>query len=153
MIGLLFLAQVMVETLDTRPQAAVPATAFQCSFTRASEDGKPGAPFDLSATIPPAPKGHQPNDYFSFVLGSGDGSPLAGPARANPIHSSDWFRDYQITRRVGTANYVINVKLRREGSSVGYITVYDGGWGEEPFRFDAVGLCTADFEPKTESGQ
>jgi hypothetical protein len=153
MIGTLLMAQVMVETLDTRPQADVPATAFECSFTRAGEGGAPGEQFDLSGTIPLAPKGHQPNDYFPFVLGSADGSPLAGRANANPMYSSDWFRDYQITRRVGTASYVINLKLRREGNSVGYVTVYDGGWGEEPFRFDAAGLCTADFEPKTDTGQ
>jgi hypothetical protein len=153
MIATLLMAQAMIETLDTRPQPAVPATAFRCSFTRAGEDGQPGQQFDLSGAIPPAPKGHQPNDYFSLVLGSSDGPPLAGPASANPIRSSDWFRDYQITRRVGTANYVINLRLRREGSSVGHVTVYDGGWGEEPFRYDAAGLCTAEFEPKPETGQ
>jgi hypothetical protein len=153
MIELLFLAQAVMETLDTRPQPAVPATAFRCSFVGAAKDGTADSRFDLFGTIPVAPRGHQPNDSFPLMLGSADGSPLAGRANANPMYASDWFRDYQIMRSVGTANYVINLKLRSEGQSVAYVTAYDGGWGEEPFRYDAVGLCAADFAPKTEAGQ
>jgi hypothetical protein len=158
MIELLLLAQATIETLDTRPQPAVPATAFRCSFVRAKADGSGTENFDLYGTIPPAPQGHQPNDYFPLALGSSTGDPLAGPASANPLNSYDWFRDYQITRRVGTASYVINLKLRREGQSVAHVTVYDDNWNTgrkgdtfEPYRYYAVGLCAADLAPKEQA--
>jgi hypothetical protein len=153
-IELLLLAQVMVETLDERPQRAIPATAFRCNFARSGPDGTTSENFDLYGTIPLAPEGHKPNDYFPFAMGSSTGDPLAGNASANPLRSSDWFREYQITRGVGTASYVINLKLRREGQSVAHVTVYDDSWNAgregsafEPYRYYAVGLCGANFNP------
>lgn len=154
MIEALLLAQATVQTLDTRPQPAVPATAFRCSFVRMSPDGTKSENFDLYGTIPLAPEGHQPNVYFPLALGSSSGDPLAGRASANPGHSSDWFREYQITRRIDTGSYVINLKLRREGQSVAHVTVYDDSWNRgrdntafEPYRYYAVGLCGANFTP------
>lgn len=152
MIAALLFAQVMVETLDTRPQPAVPATAFRCTFIRAGQNEGAVTQFDLYGTTPLAPEGHQPNARFPLVLGSATDSPLAGRGSVNPIRSGDWFREFQISRSVGEESYVINLKLRREGRSVAYMTVYSD-WpanarGErEPYRYDAVGLCTADFNP------
>ncbi|MBU7580673.1 MAG: hypothetical protein KAF27_09400 [Porphyrobacter sp.] len=157
MIGLALMAQAMVETLDTRPQPEIPATAFACSLARASADGLATESFDLRGLIPVAPKGHLPNASFTMALDSATGSPLAGRASVTPSSAGDWFRDYQISRRVGSALYIINLKLRREGQSVAHVTVYDDSWNAgrngqsfEPFRYDAAGLCKADFSPKVQ---
>jgi hypothetical protein len=152
MLAALLLTQVMVETLDTRPQSEFPATAFRCSFMGGeSADGAP-AQFDLYGVVPAAPQRRRPNDAFPLMLGSDTGSPLAGPASGNPGTASEWFRDILVSRRVGSALYVIHLKLRREGRSLAYMTVYDSNWAaslpggvREPFRYDSVGLCTADF--------
>lgn len=153
MIGsvLLFAMQTM-QTLDNRKQPTVPATEFRCNFVRAKNGEMPPEQFDLYGVIPIAPEGRQPNDQFPLTLGSATGSELAGGAMVNPIRSSDWFRDYQLFRRVGTASYVINLKLRRDGQSVAYSTVFDPAWAEpkdgsegEPYRYDAVGNCIARF--------
>jgi len=155
MIGTLLIAQAMVETLDTRPQPEIPATAFACSLARVNGDGSAADSFDLRGRIPVAPKGHLPNASFMMALESATGSPLAGRASMTPSDASDWFRDYQIFRRVGSALYIINLKLRREGTSVAHVTVYDDSWNTgrdgqsfEPYRYDAAGLCKADFSPK-----
>ncbi|MCM0001294.1 MAG: hypothetical protein NBV68_18125 [Erythrobacter sp.] len=155
MIGVVLMAQAMIETLDTRPQPEIPATAFACSLARANGDGTAAESFDLRGLIPVAPKGHLPNASFIMSLESATGSPLAGRASMTPSDASDWYRDYQISRRVGTALYVINLKLRREGTSVAHVTVYDDSWNRggdsaayEPYRYDAAGLCKADFSPK-----
>ncbi|NJM51311.1 MAG: hypothetical protein HC843_10965 [Sphingomonadales bacterium] len=146
-----------MQVLDTRPQAAIPETQFRCAFVPLKQDGTTGASFDLYGTIPAAPQGHQPNDKFPLMLGSGTDSAFAGSAMVNPIEASPWFRDYQISRQVGTAQYVINLKLRREGASVAYVTVYDSAWGEpsdksegEPYRYDAVGHCATNFSPSVQ---
>jgi len=153
------MAQAMIETLDTRPQPEIPATAFACSLARTNADGATTESFDLRGLIPVAPEGHLPNASFMMALQSATASPLAGRASVTPNDASDWFRDYQISRRVGSALYVINLKLRREGTSVAHMTVYDDSWNEgrrseafEPYRYDAAGLCKADFSPK-EQGQ
>lgn len=155
MIELLLLAQAMSQSLDTRSQAEVPATAFRCTFVRQDENDGSTDQFDLQGSIPAAPAGHQPNDSFRMVLASSTGSSLAGPARANPQDATDWFREYQIRRLVGTETHIINLKLRREGRSVGYTSVFDAGWNTdrdyseyEPYRYDAAGLCAADFAPE-----
>lgn len=155
MIGLALMAQAMIETIDTRPQPEIPATAFACSLARFSADGTASETFDLRGTIPVAPEGHLPNASFIMALQSATGSPLAGRASVTPTEAGNWFRDYQISRRVGTALYVINLKLRRDGQSVAYATVYDDSWNAgresgafEPYRYDAAGLCKADFSPK-----
>ncbi len=155
MIGVVLMAQMMVETLDTRPQPEIPATAFACSLARANADGTATESFDLRGIIPAAPKGHLPNASFIMALQSATGSQLAGRASVTPNEAGDWFREYQISRRVGSALYIINLKLRREGQSVAHVTVYDDSWNAgrdgqsfEPYRYDAAGLCTADFSPK-----
>lgn len=155
MITLLFAAQAMVQTLDERPQPEVPATAFACSLARTGADGTTVDSFDLRGFIPVAPEGHSRSASFIMVLQSATGSDLAGRASVQPMKAGDWFRDYKISRRVGTALYVINLKLRRDGQSVAYATVYDDSWNAgrdsnafEPYRYDAAGLCKADFSPK-----
>lgn len=155
MITLLFAAQAMVETLDTRPQREIPATAFACSLARMNADGSATEGFDLRGLIPVAPEGHSRSASFIMMLQSATGSDLAGRASVQPMEVGDWFRDYQISRRVGTALYVINLKLRRDGQSVAYATVYDDSWNAgrdsnafEPYRYAAAGLCKADFSPK-----
>lgn len=154
MIELLLLAQVMVETLDERPQPEIPATEFACSFDRMNADGSASDSFDLRGVAPLAPEGHSRSASFIMMLQSATGSPLAGRASAQPLKASDWFRDYQISRRVDSKLYVINLKLRREGTSVAYATVYDDSWNEgrdseafEPYRYDFAGLCKANFNP------
>ena len=153
MLAPLFLVQVMIETLDTRPQAAVPATAFRCTFMRADEATGATSQFDLYGTTPAMPEGHDPNASFAMQLGSGDGSPLAGGASANALDASDWFRDFQVYRLIGGQRHTLNLFLRREGRSVAYLTHYDEAWGQEPYRYDAVGLCAADFSPDTGAAQ
>jgi hypothetical protein len=155
MIAALLMAQVMVETLDTRPQPEIPATAFACSLARTKVDGATTESFDVRGLIPAAPEGHLPNASFIMSLQSETASPLAGRASVTPNEASEWFRDYQISRRVGSALYIINLKLRREGTSVAHVTVYDDSWNTgrdgqsyEPYRYDAAGLCKADFSPK-----
>ena len=155
MIAALLMAQAVVETLDTRPQPEIPPTQFACSLARANADGTGTESFDLRGLIPVAPKGHLPNASFIMTLQSETASPLAGRASVTPNEASDWFREYQILRRVGGALYIINLKLRREGQSVAHVTVYDDSWNagrvgqsSEPYRYDAAGLCKADFSPK-----
>jgi hypothetical protein len=155
MIGAVVMAQAMVETVDTRPQPEIPATAFACSLARTGSDETTTESFDLRGMIPVAPEGHARNASFIMTLQSATGSALAGRASVQPLEASNWYRDYQISRRVGSALYVINLKLRRDGQSVAYATVYDDSWNRggdsaayEPYRYDAAGLCKADFSPK-----
>jgi len=148
MIGLLALAQMMnVPSTDREP--AVPTTAFSCTFMRSAEAGATSA-FEINGVIPAMPEGHDPNGSFPMVLASKDGSPLAGNASANMTSVSDWYREYQIYRSIGDQRYTLNLQLRREGLSVAYTTLYDPVWKNEPYRYDAVGLCVADFSPKSD---
>ena len=154
MIGTLLMAQAMIETLDTRPQRAVPATAFRCTFIRADLATGETSRSDLYGTIPEMPEGHLPDDSFPVQLGSTDASPLARWGMANNTHQSDWLRDYQISTNVDGDSWVIHLMLRREGRSIAYLTRYNSAWESgpndrfEPFRYDAVGLCAANFMPK-----
>ena len=148
MIGLLALAQTMsVPKIEREP--AVAATAFACTFVRSGEAGAPTG-FEINGVIPAMAGGRDPNASFPMVLGSKDSSPLAGNASANSIEASDWYRDYQVFRSIGDQRFTFNLKLRREGLSVAHLTLYDPAWKGEPYRYDAVGLCVADFSPKTD---
>lgn len=159
MLSALLFSQAMITTLDTRPQPAVPATAFRCSFIRSELATGASSSFDLYGTIPELPEGHQPNDYVLVQMGSTTGSPLTGWGSANNLESSEWFRDYQISRSLDDEQWTINLKLRREGRSLAHLTVYSSQWQNqaesrfEPYRYDAVGLCSADFAPDTGAGQ
>ncbi len=149
MISLLFLVQSM-DVADNTPQQAVDATAFACTFVKIDEGSGSTSQFDILGTIPAMPEGHDPNARFPMQLGSKSGSPLSGPASAKSLTSSQWFRDYQVYRQAGAQSYTLNLFLRKAGRSVAYLTQYDGAWGQEPYRYEAVGLCVAEFEPKTE---
>ena len=56
------------------------------------------------------------------------------------------------SRRSGDEVYFLQLKLRREGTSVAYATVYRHTGKPIPYDYYAAGLCKADFAPAAVQG-
>jgi hypothetical protein len=66
----------------------------------------------------------------------------------DPGDAGEWFRDFQVSGGYpGAAQYTLQLKLRKEGASIAYVTRYLSTGKQVPFEYYAVGLCTANFTP------
>lgn len=144
MIGLftLALAQApMVVTGAPPRRQPVPATDWSCAFER--EDG---GRFRLSGRIDGIPAGWDPNRSRPTEI-AGDGIPaLVGKASATNQEAGEHFRDYQVSTMRGNETYYVNLKLRRGGAGVGYVTRFVSGPDRQPYHYLAAGLCTSQFD-------
>ena len=71
--------------------------------------------------------------------------------------AGDWFREFQVASGYpGVTQYPLQLMLRKEGASVGYVTRYRSTGEQVPYEYYAAGLCKADFAPapgQKETGQ
>ena len=129
-------------TVPARPSPfAVPATDWSCTFQRPD-----GGPFTLSGTVGEIPGQWDPNAARPTKI-EGEGLPdLLGPASSTANDSAEDFRNYQIGTGRGDERYFVNLKLRRDGPGVAYITRYVPKTPPEPYSYFAAGLCTSRFD-------
>ncbi|MEO1044925.1 MAG: hypothetical protein AAFX04_05760 [Pseudomonadota bacterium] len=142
--------QATAQMLDERPQPAIGETQFACVLIRKSEDGKIDQQIDLTGVVPAFPDQHPANKSLAMALNSKSKAFLNGRAMVNSLHASQWFREYQIMRRVDSVTYAVTLNLRSEGMSIAHVTHRDPEWGQEPYRYYAVGVCNTQFEPVSE---
>ena len=148
MSAFLILAQTM-QTLAVGIPQAVPATRFSCDLTAAD-----GSRFTVAGTTPRFPKGWDPNRAEFVELESSHGEAFRRKAGVDPGDASDWFRDFQVSSGYsGVPQYTLQLKLRKEGASVGYVTRYLSTGKPVPYEYYAAGLCKADFAPAVSGGQ
>ena len=142
MITALILAQTM-QTLPEGIAQAVPATGFACELTAAD-----GNHFTVAGTTPRFPKGWDPNRAEYVDLESSHVEAFRRKVGIDPGEASDWFRDFQVSSGYpGVTQYTLQLKLRREGASVGYVTRYRSTGEQVPYEYYAAGLCKANFAP------
>ena len=129
-------------TAPAAPSAfAVPATDWSCTFEKAD-----GGKFSLSGRIDEIPGQWDPNAARPTRI-EGEGFPdLVGPASSTANDSAGDFRNYQIGTSRGDERYFVNLKLRRGGPGVAYITRYVPKTPPEPYSYFAAGLCTSRFD-------
>jgi hypothetical protein len=143
MIPFLLLAQAMIETLAPGIPNAVPATRFTCDLTAAD-----GSRFTVAGTTPFFPKGWDPNRSDYVELQSSHAEAFRRKVGIDPGDAGDWFREFQVSSGYpGVPQYTLQLKLRKEGASVGYVTRYLSTGKPIPFEYYAAGLCKADFAP------
>jgi hypothetical protein len=144
MIALLTLALAQAPTIVTGApplRRAVPATEWSCAF-----EGEDGRRFRLSGRIDEIPAGWDPNRSRPVEI-AGDGPPaLIGKGGATNNEADEHFRDYQVQTMQGNETYFVNLKLRRGGSGVAYITRYVSSADHRPLFYIAAGLCTSNFD-------
>jgi hypothetical protein len=144
MIALLLLAQ-MVEMPASGIARPVPATGFSCDLVAAD-----GNRFTVSGVTPLFPKGWDPNRSQFVEVQSSHAEAFARKVVIDPNEASEWFRDFQVSSGYpGVTQYTLQLKLRKEGASVGYVTRYRSTGERVPFEYYAAGLCKADFAPAT----
>jgi hypothetical protein len=142
MIALLALAQ-MVEMPASGIAQAVPPTGFSCDMAAAD-----GNRFTVSGVTPAFPKGWDPNRANYVELQRTHAEAFRRKAGIDPGDASDWFREFQVSSGYpGVTQYTLQLKLRKEGASVGYVTRYRSTGEQVPFEYYAAGLCKADFAP------
>ena len=149
MIPLLLFAQAMVQMPAGGIPNAVPPTRFTCELTAAD-----GGRFTVGGTTPLFPKGWDPNSAKYVELESSHSEAFRRKVGIDPGEAGDWFRDFQVASGYpGVPQYTLQLKLRKEGASVGYVTRYLSTGEEIPYEYYAAGLCKADFAPAAGAGQ
>ena len=147
-IAALVLLQMTVVAPAPASAFAVPATEWSCAFEK--EDG---GKFKLSGIIGEIPARWDPNAARPTRI-EGEGFPdLVGPASSTASDSAGDFRDYQIGASRGDERYYVNLKLRRGGAGVAYITRYVPKTPPEPYSYFAAGMCTSRFDAARSSGK
>ena len=142
MSPLLILAQT-VQTLAPGIPQAVPPTAWNCNFQAAD-----GSKFMAAGTTPAFPAGWDPNSAKYVEVQSSHSEAFRRKVGVDPGDASDWFRDFQVASGYpGVAQYTLQLKLRKAGASIGYVTRYRSTGEQVPYEYYAVGLCSADFSP------
>ena len=142
MIGLLALAQ-MVEVLAGGIAQAVPPTSWTCGFQAAD-----ATKFNVAGTTPQFPRGWDPNRSKTAELQSTHPEAFTKKVGIDPGDAGEWFRDFQVSSGYpGVPQYTMQLKLRKEGASIAYVTRYLSTGKQVPFEYYAVGLCTANFAP------
>ena len=143
MIGLLALAQVTMQTLAPGIPQAVPPTRFACEMTTAD-----GTRFTVAGTTPPFAKGWDPNRAATAELQSSHEEAFRKKVGIDPGEGGDWFREFQVSSGYpGVTQYTLQLMLRKQGASIGYVTRYRSTGEHVPYEYYAVGLCKADFAP------
>ena len=142
MIVLLMVAQTMEVPAGGIPRA-VPPTSWNCNFQAAD-----GSKFAVVGTTPLFPAGSDPNAEKIVSVQSTHSEAFRKPVGIDPGDAGDWFRDFQVSSGYpGVAQYVMQLKLRKEGASIAYVTRYLETGKQVPYEYYAVGLCSADFAP------
>lgn len=144
MMLLIALAGQMMQTAPPPARNGLPATSFACAFTQAD-----GAAFTVAGVTPAFRPGRDLNATQGLALAVSGLPVLEGRGSANT--SSDPagdFRDFQIIMPRGEATYIANLKLRRGGGGIGWVTRYAPTTPPEPYRYFAAGHCRSDFEGK-----
>jgi hypothetical protein len=142
----LALAQVQVEGPARPLRQPVPATDWSCTF-----EGEDGGRFRLSGRLTEIPAGWDPNRSRPTQV-EGEGSVLPGRASAISVEAGEHFRDYQIGIVRGAETYYVNLKLRRGGAGIGYLTHYVSSADHQPYSYIAAGLCTSQFNVAAQGG-
>ena len=142
MIAPLILAQAVVHSAPPGIPQPVPPTHFSCDLAAAD-----GGRFTVAGTTPEFPKGWDPN-RSKFVTIDSSHEAFQGRVGIDPGEASEWFRDFQLsTSGKGSVLYTLQLKLRRDGTSVAYGTRYQSTGRQIPFDYHAAGLCRAEFAP------
>ena len=140
MIALLALAQT-VQTLAPGISQAVPPTAWNCNFQAAD-----GSKFMAAGTTPAFPAGWDPNSAKYVEVQSSHAEAFRRKVGIDPGEASEWFREFQVASgSSGGTQYMLQLKLRKAGASIGYVTRYRSTGQQVPYEYYAVGLCSADF--------
>ena len=143
MIVVLALAQAAMQTLAPGIPQAVPPTHFTCDLNAAD-----GAHFTVAGTTPLFPKGWDPNRSDYVELQSTHAEAFRKKVGIDPGDAGEWFRDFQVSSGYpGVPQYTLQLKLRKEGASVAYVTRYLSTGEQVPYEYYAAGLCKADFTP------
>ena len=151
MIAVLTLAQAMVHVPVGGIPQAVPPTRFSCQLNAADDSS-----FTVAGTTPQFPKGWDPNRAEFVELQSTHAEAFQRKVGIDPGEAGDWFREFQVSSGYpGVAQYTLQLKLRKEGASVAYVTRYFSTGERVPYEYYAAGLCKADFAPESgrEKGQ
>jgi len=151
MIAILLAVQPMVEGPAAGIARAVPPTRFSCELAAAD-----GGKFSVAGKTPRFAKGWDPNRAEYVELQSTHAEAFRGKVGIDPGDAGEWFRDFQVASGYsGVTQYTLQLKLRKEGASVAYVTRYRSTAEQVPFEYYAAGLCTADFAPDAggEKGQ
>jgi hypothetical protein len=143
MIALLALAAQMMDVAPPPARDTVPVTQFGCSMQ--TTDGKA---FRIAGITPLFKPGRDVNRQETMAMNADAFDALKGMVGANVLHASEQFRDFQISTARGNESYTLTVKLRRGSQGVAWLTRYAPATPPEPYRYVAVGLCTADFDAK-----
>ena len=142
MVPLLLLVQ-MVEVPAGGIPRAIPPTSWNCSLQAAD-----GTKFAVGGTTPLFPAGSDPNAMKFVSVQSTHAEAFRKPVGIDPGDAGDWFRDFQVSSGYpGVAQYTMQLKLRKEGSSIAYVTRYLSTGKQIPYEYYAVGLCNANFAP------
>ena len=142
MMPLLVLAQAMMQAPAAGIPQAVPPTRFACDMAAGD-----GSRFTVNGVTPEFPKGWEPNRSKHAEIESSHEA-YAGKVGIDPGDSSEWFRDFQLsTYGKGGVLFTLQLKLRREGTSVAYGTRYESTGRQVPYEYHAAGLCRAEFAP------
>ena len=143
MIALVVLAQ-MVEVPAGGIPRAVPPTGFTCDVAAGD-----GSRFTIAGVTPEFPKGWNPNRSKPVKVDSSHEA-FRGIVGIDPGEASEWFRDFQVsTYGKDKVSYTLQLKLRRNGTSVAFGTRYESTGQQVPFDYYGAGLCKADFTPAT----
>ena len=143
MIGLLALAQATMQTLAPGIPQSVPPTGWNCNFQAAD-----GSKFMVAGTTPAFPAGWDPNSAKYIEVQSSHAEAFRRKVGVDPGEASDWFRDFQVASGYpGVTQYTLQLKLRKAGASIAYVTRYLSTGQQVPYEYFAVGLCSADFAP------
>jgi hypothetical protein len=144
MIALLILSQMVQVPADGIPQA-IPPTAWNCAL-QASD----GTKFSVGGITPLFPAGSDPNAMKFVSVQSTHPEAFTKKVGIDPGEAGDWFREFQVSSGYpGVPQYTMQLKLRKEGTSIAYVTRFLDTGKQVPFEYYAVGLCNADFAPKT----
>jgi len=141
-----FLALIGQASMQTRPSGipqAVPATGCACELQATD-----GSRFTVAGTTPTFPRGWDPNRAKFVEVQTSHAEAFTKKVGIDPGEAGDWFRDFQVSSGYpGVPQYTLQLKLRKEGGSVAYVTRFLSDGRQVPFDYYAAGLCKADFAP------
>ncbi len=137
----LALAQAVVAAPAPARRTAVPATDWSCML-----EVPDGSRFRLSGRLEQVPAGWDPNRSRPTQI-DGEGLPaLLGRASFTAGDAGEHFRDYQVGVMRRSETYYVNLRLRRGGAGVAYLTRYVSDGSRQPSFYFAAGLCISQFD-------
>jgi hypothetical protein len=144
-IALVILVQAIIHSEPPGIPEPIPPTQFSCDLAAAD-----GSHFTVTGLTPGFPKGWDFNRAGYVELQSSHPEAFRGKVGIDPGEATGWFRDFQVSGGYpGVPQYTLQLKLRKEGASVAYVTRYLSTGKQIPYEYYAAGLCKADFAPAT----